>query len=106
MDELVKLYGPIGLGLIIVFLPMLLQTIKQITKWADTTMKITSLCSAYFFVDLFMIATIVDTAVVTVGSILFYVLGGLIYPYFVWLAMQGVYVGYIKPSNSAQVSGK
>jgi len=106
MEELVELYGPVGLGLIIVFLPMLLQTVKQISGWTDTPMKIFSICSAYFFVDLFMIATIIDVETVTVGAIILYVLGGLIYPYFVWLAMQGVYSNYIRPSNTNQMAGK
>ena len=97
MDEFIKLYGPIGLGLITLFIPYFLQIIKQLTGWQDKAMLITSLAVTYLLADLFMLGSIFKTTVTADwGDVVFFVLGAILYPLIFWFGTQGIYGLFLK----------
>jgi hypothetical protein len=106
MNELQELYGVIGLGAITLFLPYLLQVVKMLTEWSEKPMLLTSLISTYVLVDLYVLGSILKDPPPTAnwGDVVFFVLGGLIYPLFVWFGTQGIYSLFIRPSSKEQVA--
>lgn len=101
MNELEVLYGAIGLGLITLFLPYLLQVIKLLTKWDDQIMLWISVLATYFLVDLYYLAnTFENNPIPTLSGIIYIVLGMIIYPLLVWFGTQGVYTKLIRPMQA------
>lgn len=97
MNELEALYGPLGLGAITLALPYILQVLKHLTGWEDRAMLAASIVLTYFLVDLYYVAIVLQTASeVSVSSVLFVVLGMIIYPLLVWFGTQGIYVKMIQ----------
>jgi hypothetical protein len=50
MGEFEAIYGTVGLGLIVLGLPLLLELWQRITGWAGNAMIITSVVSTYVFI--------------------------------------------------------
>lgn len=97
MTELEGLYGVLGLGLITLFLPYLLQVVKLLTNWEDKIMLWVSVLSTYIFVDLYYVATLlVENPTPTISGGIFMLLGMMIYPLLVWFGGQGVYSKVIR----------
>jgi hypothetical protein len=103
MEELVELFGPVGLGLITLAIPYFLQVIKEITKWEGKIMYGISIGITYLFVDLYLLGTLLSTPeiVATWGAGVLYFLGGLIYPLLVWIGTQGLYSKFISKERFA-----
>jgi nitrate/nitrite transporter NarK len=100
MNELEVLYGAIGLGLITLFLPYLLQVIKLLFKWDDQIMLWVSVVATYFLVDLYYLANVFDVnPSPTLSGIIYIILGMIIYPLLVWFGTQGVYTKLIRPTQ-------
>jgi hypothetical protein len=97
MDELEKLYGPVGLGLITLGLPYLLEILKKITKWQDDTMFVASVVITYALVDILYLARMFETTPFpSVSQVLMIILGMILYPLLVWFGTQGIYNRYIQ----------
>lgn len=101
MDELVKLFGPVGLGLITLAIPYFLQIIKKLTSWSGDVMYGVSIGITYLFVDLYLLGTLLSTVITTAtwGDAVMYLIGGLIYPLLVWIGTQGLYSKFITKEN-------
>lgn len=99
MEELIKLFGPIGLGIITLVIPYFLQVIKEITNWEGKVMYGISIAITYLFVDMYLLATLLNSVLNTAtwGDFVLYFLGGLIYPLLVWVGTQGLYSKFISP---------
>jgi len=98
MGELEQLYGPVGLGLITLGLPYLLEILKKMTKWQDDVMFIASVIATYALVDILYLArTFETTPFPTVAQILMIILGMVLYPLLVWFGTQGIYTRFISP---------
>lgn len=108
MDELVKLFGPIGLGLITLAIPYFLQVIKELTNWDGKLMYGISIGITYLFVDLYLLATLLNGSVssATWGDAILYFIGGLIYPLLVWIGTQGLYAKFISPRTRDKPNGE
>ncbi len=97
MSELEALYGVVGLWLITLFLPYLLQVVKLLTNFADNIMLWISVLVTYLLVDLYYVATLLaNNPKPTVSGVIFMILGMLIYPLLVWFGTQGVYSKVIR----------
>ncbi len=97
MEELIELFGPIGLGLITLVIPYVLQVVKELSGWSGKIMYGISIGVTYLFVDLYLLGTLLNTPAIeaTWGSVILYFLGGLIYPLLVWVGTQGLYSKFI-----------
>ena len=96
MGELEKLYGPVGLGLITLGLPYLLEILKKMTKWQDDVMFTASVIATYTLVDILYLArTFEATPFPTVSQVLLIILGMVLYPLLVWFGTQGIYTRFI-----------
>ena len=96
MGELEKLYGPVGLGLITLGLPYLLEILKKMTKWQDDVMFTVSVIATYALVDILYLArTFEATPFPTVSQVLLIILGMVLYPLLVWFGTQGIYTRFI-----------
>ena len=99
MNPFEQLYGPVGLGLITLFVPLLLQILKKLTGWKDDIMMVISLAVAYVLCDVFLLAIYLpEVPYPTVSKSLMLILGMLMYPAFVWLGMKGMYEEFPEPS--------
>ena len=97
MSELEGLYGVVGLGLITLFLPYLLQVVKLLTNIDDRLMLWVSVLATYLLVDMYYVATLlIENPKPTVSGVIFMLLGMLIYPLLVWFGGQGVYSKVIR----------
>jgi len=97
MGELEQLYGPVGLGLITLGLPYLLEILKKITKWQDDTMFVASVIATYALVDILYLARTFETIPFpTVPQVLTIILGMVLYPLLVWFGTQGIYNRFIQ----------
>jgi hypothetical protein len=100
MDELETLFGAIGLGLITLFIPYFLQVWKRITNWDDDKMLVTSLIVTYVLVNVYYVGTILlRDPEPTIPTVLFSILGMVIYPLLVWFGTQGIYTKIVSPVN-------
>ena len=96
MGELEKFYGPVGLGLITLGLPYLLEILKKMTKWQDDVMFTASVIATYTLVDILYLArTFEATPFPTVSQVLLIILGMVLYPLLVWFGTQGIYTRFI-----------
>lgn len=103
MNELETLYGAVGLGLITLFLPYLLQVLKLVFKWDGQTMLVVSLLVTYLLVDLYYVATAFKANPnPDIPGVIFVILGMIIYPLLVWFGTQGVYVKLIQPTAASR----
>lgn len=103
MNELEALYGAIGLGLITLFLPYLIQVVKLVFKLDGQTMLVISLLASYLLVDLYYVATAFKAnPSPDIPGIIFIILGMIIYPLLVWFGTQGVYLKLIQPTASTK----
>lgn len=101
MTELEKLFGAIGLGLIMMFIPYFLQVVKKLFKWQDNVMLGISLLAVYFLVDLYYIATAIEAnSNPTIPQVIFIIIGMIIYPLLVWFGTQGIYTKYMSSSSN------
>ena len=96
MGELEKFYGPVGLGLITLGLPYLLEILKKMTKWQDDVMFTASVIATYTLVDILYLArTFEATPFPSVSQVLLIILGMILYPLLVWFGTQGIYTRFI-----------
>jgi len=103
MTELESLYGAVGLGLITLFLPYLLQVVKLLTKWDDQIMLWISVLVTYAMVDLYYLATAFEANPdPSLSGVIYILLGMIIYPLLVWFGTQGVYVKLIRAQQQKQ----
>lgn len=102
MSELEKLFGPVGLGLIVLFLPYFFQFLKMVfPKLEGPLMLWITVGVTYILVDLLYVATVIkENPNLSLADALIVILGMLIYPLLVWFATQGVYTKLISPTQT------
>lgn len=97
MGEFEAIYGTVGLGLIVLGLPLLLELFQKITKWEGDKMLVVSVIATYLLCWLLLGATFINsTPNPTVPQILLLIIGLIIYPLPVWYGTQGVHAKVIK----------
>jgi hypothetical protein len=95
MSDLLKLFGPVGLALVLLALPYVLQVVKQLTNWDGNKMLVASLVATYIPIDLLVLKDFLLMPL-TASAAIDFILAATAYPLLIWFGTQGLYTKFLK----------